>query len=130
MEKEHKDLVITDLCGRLPHKVIVEFVSYEGEEKPWIGELSCKDLDCFIHDVGFVEIKPYLFPISSMTAEQRKKLFYLSGIDIVYGKFYTNNEFTLEETLFGINWLLKNHFDINGLIPKGLAKDATGLNIY
>ena len=54
MEKEHKDLVITDLCGRLPHKVIVEFISYKGEEKPWIGELSCKDLDCFIHDVGFL----------------------------------------------------------------------------
>ena len=73
MEKEHKDLVITDLCGRLPHKVIVEFISYKGEEKPWIGELSCKDLDCFIHDVGFVEIKPYLFPISSMTTEQRRE---------------------------------------------------------
>ena len=37
MEKEHKDLVITDLCGRLPYKVIVEFVSYKGEEKPWLG---------------------------------------------------------------------------------------------
>jgi hypothetical protein len=27
-------------------------------------------------------------------------------------------------------WLLKNHFDINGLIPMGLANDATNLNIY
>jgi hypothetical protein len=29
-----------------------------------------------------------------------------------------------------INWLNKNHFDWRGLIPKGLANDATGLNIY
>ena len=27
-------------------------------------------------------------------------------------------------------WLLKNHFDINGLIPMGLVIDATGSNIY
>ena len=35
-----------------------------------------------------------------------------------------------QKELSGINWLLKNHFDINGLIPKGLAIDATNLNIY
>lgn len=119
MEKEHKNLVITDLCGRLPHKVIVEFVSYEDEEKPWFGELSCKDLDCFIHNVGFVEIKPYLFPISSMTEEQKKEYKHLvafSGSPNGAANF--------------IDWLNKNKFDYRGLIPKGLAKDATGLNIY
>ena len=29
-----------------------------------------------------------------------------------------------------VNYCYKNHFDINGLIPKGLANDATNLNIY
>lgn len=29
-----------------------------------------------------------------------------------------------------IDWLLKNHFDYRSLIPKGLALDATELNIY
>ena len=29
-----------------------------------------------------------------------------------------------------VNWLIENHFDIYGLIPKGLAIDATGKNIY
>ena len=28
------------------------------------------------------------------------------------------------------DWLNKNHFDYRGLIPRGLAIDATGLNIY
>lgn len=123
MEKEHKDLVITDLCGRLPHKVIVEFVSYKGEEKPWIGELSCKDLDCFIHDVGFVEIKPYLFPISSMTAEQRREYTHIANM---YGNLVATQ---LAGTTIQ-DWFDKNHLDYRGLIPKGLAKDATGLNIY
>jgi hypothetical protein len=29
-----------------------------------------------------------------------------------------------------IDWLNENHFDYRGLIEKGLAIDATGLNIY
>ena len=29
-----------------------------------------------------------------------------------------------------IDWFNKNHFDYRGLIEKGLALDATGLNIY
>jgi hypothetical protein len=143
MEKEHKDLLITDLSGRLPHGVKVHAKYVElGETIELDAIVKMIDADGFVGIevnidfssawtcVDIDNVKPYLFPISSMTEEQRKELFYLSGIDIVYGKFYTNNEFTLEETLSGINWLLKNHFDINELIPKGLAKDATGLNIY
>lgn len=138
MEKEHKDLLITDLCGRLPHKVIVEFVSYEGEEKPWIGELSCKDLDCFIHDVGFVEIKPYLFPLSSMTEEQEKEfknLYYrYHESAFIFNERFSYNRYSLKDIGFYPcylqDWLLKNHFDIYGLIPKGLANDATNKNIY
>lgn len=91
--------------------------------------------------------KPYLFPLSSMTEEQEKEL-----ITITDGTFryrwgdITNaiprkntSEWGISENAF-INsikvinilyiWLLKNHFDINGLIPLGLAKDATGLGIY
>ena len=41
MTQEEKDLLLKDLSARLPYKVIVEFVSYKGEEKPWFGELSC-----------------------------------------------------------------------------------------
>lgn len=29
-----------------------------------------------------------------------------------------------------LDYLIKNHFDFRCLIPKGLAIDATGLNIY
>lgn len=30
----------------------------------------------------------------------------------------------------GVDYLNKNHFDYRGLIPMGLAEDATGKNIY
>lgn len=126
MKQEDKDLLLKDLCGRLPYGVIV--AEFDEDCRRTSIALPLVRLE---NDFSFYgNLKPYLFPLSSITEEQRKELFYLSGIDIIYGKFYTNNEFTLEETLFGINWLLKKHFDINGLIPKGLAIDATGLNIY
>lgn len=114
--QENKKLLLRDLCGRLPYKVIVEFVSYEGEEKPWFGELSCKDLDCFIRDVGFVEIKPYLFPMSSMTEEQEYQYREVIASSLNHYEVY--------------DWLNRNHFDYRGLIEKGLAIDATNLNIY
>ena len=43
---------------------------------------------------------------------------------------FNNNNPNLSKTVKFINQLIKNHFDIYGLIPKGLAIDATGLNIY
>ena len=59
------------------------------------------------------EVKPYLFPLSSMTEKQKIELTCI--IDSDYAK---------------IDWYNKNHFDYRGLIPKDLANDATGLNIY
>ena len=37
---------------------------------------------------------------------------------------------TIKCDIVAVNWMLKNHFDINGLLPMDLAIDATGLNIY
>jgi hypothetical protein len=101
-------------------------------------------LDCQVY---LTEVKPYLFPLSSMTEEQEEEL-----ITITNGKFRymwgdinnaiprkNTSEWGISENAFinGIEvinilytWLLKNHFDINGLIPIGLANDATRLNIY
>ena len=146
MTQEQKELLLKDLCGRLPYNVKAYVKHWSKLDRkyyediyvvksafPSLNQVHVQtergSVDVLLGYSDYV-IKPYLFPLSSMTEEQRKKLFYLSGIDIIYGKFYTNNEFTLEETLSGINWLLKNHFDIYGLIPMGLANDATGLNIY
>ena len=33
-------------------------------------------------------------------------------------------------SLPALDWLIENNFDYRGLIPMGLATDATGLNIY
>ena len=63
------------------------------------------------------EYKPYLFPLSSMTKEQEKEWLYTLSSD--YNITYDT-----------VDWLNKNHFDYRGLIEKGIAIDATKLNIY
>jgi hypothetical protein len=85
-------------------------------------------------------IKPYLFPLSSMTDEQMHDFFcrfVVNEIDYIDFKHYYveqnrwNKIFTIISDCFEVvAWFNENHFDINGLIPMDLAIDATDKNIY
>ena len=124
MTKEHKELLFKDLCARLPYGVKLQF-SYI-TTSPAI--LTGIDNDLIICDIAICEledVKPYLFPLSSMTEEQKNEFKLL--FDLNYASAYCQ-EIQIAANM--IKWLNKNHFDIYGLIPKGLANDATGLNIY
>ena len=77
--------------------------------------------DCSLGIDNVSKIKPYLFLLSSMTDEQRKEYQYITE-RWMYDPSYSISDST--------DWLNKNHFDYRGLIEKGLAIDATGLNIY
>ena len=129
MTQEQKDLLIKDLCGRLPYGVKVE---YNGEKYKISNVSICNETVTIYGERGYpmeVEIKkvkPYLFPLSSMTEEQYDQLYIDSrvkndSVDILDA---------LANDMDAIEYLLKNNFDIHGLIPIGLANDATGLNIY
>ena len=123
MTQEDKQLLLKDISARLPYGVIVEIISCGQENlKPWFGELSCKDLDCFIHDVAYKSIKPYLRPMSSMTEEENKRY------DDILTKMYYHEKSTLGDISDYLNSI---HVDYRGLIPKGLAIDVTeGNNPY
>ena len=71
------------------------------------------------------EYKPYLFPLSSMTEEQ--KVIYGDLCYSIIQSLAKNMQSELNEL---INWLNAHHFDYRGLIEKGLAIDATNLNVY
>ena len=125
MTQEDKELLLKDLCVRLPYNVIcqVEFKE-NGKYNSKVMLLSgiFTDEAYFTTKGGSIysnEYKPYLFPMSSMTEEE--KLMYeglMIGID--------NISYMLDV----IDWLNSHHFDYRGLIEKGIAIDATGLNIY
>ena len=122
MKQEEKELLLKDLCARLPYGVKV-ITSVGGEIRNDKEQLNFAQLSLF--ESGYEEIKPYLFPLSSMTEEQRIEYHNLCSVgtdecgDIIYFDTYES-----------IDYLNKNKFDYRYLIPMGLANDATGLNIY
>ena len=77
-------------------------------------------------------IKPYLFPLSSMTEEQKREYnkwkHYIPVCRYEYGDVV--EEIELWDSPESVEYLIENHFDYIGLIPMGLANDATGKNIY
>lgn len=139
MTQEQKELLLKDLCGRLSYGVKVQSYNYE-EDIETIETLYEINSDGYMSTIECDTLKnifkPYLFPLSSMTEEQREELYKIGWYldeDKIYSCFrnYDDANYKTHTDCFGlINWCYKNNLDINGLIPMGLANDATGLNIY
>lgn len=144
MTQEDKELLIKDLCARLPHGVKInneiqgDFKIYGICENFVFGRNEV----CHI-DFDVEKIKPYLFPLSSMTEEQFIELKVFADLTyegntlelVEWNDNYKTLEFWLEEipsycVIKVFDWLNRNHFDYRGLIPRDIAIDATGLNIY
>ena len=134
MMQEQKDLLLKDLCARLPYSVKGRVFRRDSNNREceFVATIDGKLYDRFAvaQESWYdnVTIKPYLFPLSSMTEEQKEEFntqslkLQLQVIDdeIMYEK----------ATEFEVDFYNKYHLDWRGLIPKGLALDATGLNIY
>ena len=134
MTQEDKELLLKDLCARLPYGVVCHYdaiVPMVGKVKSYdrlhaISEFDSKPCFQFMgnRDIfDFDNIKPYLFPMSSMTEEQCREL-----RNLINTGQNDNNEFM--RSLCRIEFYHKHHIDYRGFIEKGLAIDATGLNIY
>lgn len=141
MTQEQKDLLLKDLCSRLPYGVKVQ------DELGRIHKLVLGNSDLgrlYYNDFStYSENKlslPCLFPLSSMTEEQKYD-FYCRFIENDcdfddFKEFYLDNGMwhklltSLDDIEAIIDWFHKNHFDYRGLIPLNLAIDTTGKNIY
>jgi hypothetical protein len=90
------------------------------------------DWDWTCSEIDIEDIKPYLFPLSSMMGEQKKEYNRLKHEVHVCHYEYGDvvEEIELYDSPESFEYLIENHFDYRGLIPKGLAIDCTGLNIY
>lgn len=135
MKPEDKQLLLADLCARLPYNVWVSYkTKYDDIERATILNGN------YVRDImegtsSWIDFKPYLRPMSSMTEEEREELKELTAADVL-----TNNGFGYENLrgmCFGmmyidcqelIDWLNANHFDYRGLIDKGLAIEVTEEN--
>ena len=143
MTQEDKELLLKDLCARLPYNVIcqVEFKE-NGKYNSKVMLLSgiFTDEAYFTTKGGSIysnEYKPYLFPLSSMTEEQLFEVQEILGkneikIEDDFLRIVDSDRNTISylEILALLEWFYKNHFDVNNLIYMELAINATGLNIY
>ena len=128
MTQEDKELIFKELCARLPYHVKCKIWIKDGTTEEGLLDLQHNYgnvlQDAFYYN-KIKDIKPYLFPLSSMTEEEKEEYCQLQQRVIYNSKGVINEDVTKY-----INWCYKKHLDINNLIPIGLAIDATGLNIY
>ena len=130
-----KKLLIKDLSSRLPYNVIVDYAynAFDVRKGNYVKHGSKCILNCHLLDV-FISprqnekgeyIKPYLFPLSSMTEEQKKEYRKVCELDTEILSKHPMDETPFPALYHSQDWLNKNHFDYRGLIPMGLAIDAT-----
>ena len=118
MTQEEKQLLLVDLSARFPYNVAVDC---RDEDSRFTCYLTSDILREIQNNNCYWEYKPYLFPLSNMTEEQKKEYQYITE------RWMYDSSYSISDS---VDWLNKNHFDYRGLIAKGLAIDATGLNIY
>ena len=136
MTQEDKILLIRDLCGRLPYGVKAYIKNWSKlDRKYYEGVYTVESIDPSLNTIvadserssvevivgdDDYEIKPYLRPMSNMTEEEK----------LMYEGLMIGTDNNIQYILDVIDWLNAHHFDYRDLIEKGLAIDATGLNIY
>lgn len=161
MTQEEKDLLLKDLCARLPYgvKIVIQDTfkySIVSREYHVLDVSNFSDIFCFNYKKfdkrmkkvmrerpNDIVIKPYLFPLSSMTEELIEELnaygFFkyrdtITNVSHLISNNGINEEIYTYIDIEGVSFLIEffnsHHIDYRGLIEKELAIDATGLNIY
>lgn len=134
MTTEERQLLLADLCARLPYGVNISLDEECNARLTGIdedGNLTADIPADFAFSID--DIKPYFRPLNTMTEEEYETF----PIPYSFDSFSTWNNTILSEVVEGtqiligideiteiINWLNAHHFDYRGLIEKGLALPA------
>ena len=145
MTQEEKDLLLQDLCGRLPYNVRMLEIEPTNNIKLelYLSSITSQGTCCVSTNDGGImcssidAFKPYLFPLSSMSEEQREEFLNIQSEErkilldaLIKYRYEKEDKIPIIPFPKQIDWLNKNHFDYRGLISMGLAIDCTNLNIY
>lgn len=144
MTQEDKELLIQDLCARLPYRIMchAKEINLDGEllfiNKVYNIVAIYNDKATGKFDTyPIADTKPYLRLMSSMTEEEKKELLQISNFnsdvdDICYDSIccVERTSIDIADIANFIGWLNAHHFDYRNLIERGLAIDCTGLNVY
>ena len=137
MTQNEKDILFKDLCARLPYGIKGNFLNSDGSlsHDTLLRKVSIT-YSCLVTADGNDgmglngDVKPYLFPLSSMTEEQKQEYRKVCELDTEILEKHPMDGSPFPAMYNSQDWLDAHHFDYRGLIPMGLAIDATDLNIY
>ena len=133
MTKEEKELLVKDLCGRLPYWPDVKttdkdkgyIIGIDNTEEGVFHVHILEDGDSYTCDMPIENFKPYLRPMSSMTEEERRYISDKCGFSI---SGPIRNECELIMPVLAADWLIdfynEHHIDYRGFIEKGIALKA------
>jgi len=124
MTQKEKQLLLKDLCARLPY-LVIGLYQWKGNV-PFDRELDGRlydELYLSLYSTGDSSFKPYLRPMSSMTEEEKKEFQACHCVYELHPDFQPMM-CNLANELNMFDWLLSHHFDFRGLIEKGLAIEA------
>jgi len=149
MERIDRDLLLRDLCSRIPYGVVCEgyYMEESGYGVPYgsrdrivgnvdgIDHIGFDDGEVYVIIDGIPcelsDVRCFLRSMDSMDDEERKCLKTLVSEDLSeFGKFIKDGHGLSHDGLYmfdkqrQLDWLLKNHFDFSGIIDKGLALEA------
>lgn len=120
MATEDRELLLKDLCARLPYGVKIDRALY--------GAITLNERHIESFKKGYDDMLiPYLRPMSSMTEEERKEyegfIIHREHVN-AWGQEWDIDCFSFNSVPRLINWLNAHHFDYRGLIPRGSALEA------
>ena len=147
MNQKDKELLLADLCARLPYGVKCKVKYIINNETTYGRDVESECIDaikkisfdaCSVYtewlgyETDIEDIKPYLRPMSSMTEEEKKELLQISNFnpdvdDICYDCICCIERTSIDivDIANFISWLNKNMFDYRWLIEKGIAIEVT-----
>ena len=134
-------LELKHLATYLPYNLSIMMLSEPNSREPNIQELKSIDIDLKMVNFGWGnakeldEIKPILRPLSDLVSEctTDDEVGSISWVSHLLGKELRYFNYLTYKPVFNNYWefelLVKNHFDVFGLIDKGLAIDINTLNV-
>ena len=116
MKQKDKELLLKDLCARLPYGVKVKSSRRRSLVTLSLDVMTDFHLGC--------SVKPYLRPLSSMTEEEKEEMYHDCYIVSIDFDRRTTDMVAVPNSTRIVDWLNAHHFDHRGLIEKGLALEA------
>ena len=116
MTTEDKQLLLADICARLPYGVICK--NRISGRTAFLPDIT---IESFMANIEFLQ--PYLRPMSNMSDEE---LIEFNNIPSTKNYQIVKGDLPWDVAHYKqIEWLNVHHFDYRGLIAKGLAIEVT-----